>query len=91
MIDDSELLGFFQEQYRSAQGSRRDIRRGDRLQDDLAVDSLWVNELLVGLEDRYELRLLHDPRVWTVATVGEFVDLIRVLEDEQRTAAAVSP
>lgn len=91
MIEDAELLAFFQEQYRIARGSRRDIRRGDRLKDDLDVDSLWVNELLVGLEDRHELRLLHDPRVWQVATVGEFTDLIRVLEDEQRPAAAVSP
>jgi acyl carrier protein len=88
MIQNAELLEFFEEKYRRAKGSRRDVRPGDRLYDDLGIDSLLANELLVDLEDRYDLRLLHDPRVWKVATVGELLDLVRTLEGEQRELAA---
>ena len=88
MIQNSELLDFFEEMYRRARGTRRDVRPGDRLYDDLGIDSLLANELLVDLEDRYDLRLLHDPRVWKVTTVGELLDLVRALEGEQRELAA---
>jgi acyl carrier protein len=90
MMQNTELLEFFEECYRRARGSRRDIRRDDRLYEDLGVDSLLANELLVALEDRYELRLLHDPRVWQVTTVGQLLDLIGELELEQRAAPAGS-
>jgi acyl carrier protein len=77
------LLDFFEERYRRARGSRRDVRRGDRLYDDLGIDSLLASELLIAFEDRYELRLLHDPRVWQVTTVGGLLDLICGVELEQ--------
>jgi acyl carrier protein len=86
MIEDAELLAFFQELYREALGSRRDVRRGDRLADDLAMDSLLVTELLVAVEDRYDLRLLHEQRLLKVKTVGDLLDLVRTLEAEQRAA-----
>jgi acyl carrier protein len=87
MIRDAELLEFFEEQYRYARGSRRDIRLGDRLYEELGIDSLLANELLVVLEDRYDLRLLHNPRVWQVRTVGELLELVHELEREQRATA----
>jgi acyl carrier protein len=90
MIQNDELLGFFEEQYRQARSSRRDIRPSDRLYDDLSIDSLLANELLIALEDRYDLRLLHDPRVWKVATVGELLDAVRAIEGEQRAAEPVA-
>lgn len=86
MIQTQELLDFFQERYREERGTRRDIRPRDRLSDDLDIPSVFVTELLVELEDRYGLRLLHDPRVWKVATVGEFLDLVLVIEAEQQPA-----
>ena len=89
MIDNAELLAFFEEEYRGEYGTRRDIRPVDRLHDDLGVESLFVTELLVALEDMHELRLLHDPRVWKVKTVGEMLDLVSVLDGEQHAAAAV--
>jgi acyl carrier protein len=88
MIQNTELLEFFEEQYRRGRGSRRSIRLGDRLYDELAIDSLLASELLVGLEDRYDVQLLHDPRVWKVATVGELLDLVRVVDLEQQARAA---
>lgn len=90
MIQNAELLDFFEEQYRLARGSRRDVRPTDRLYDDLSIDSLLANELLIALEDRYDLRLLHDPRVWKVATVGELLDAIRAIEGEQRATEPVA-
>lgn len=90
MIQNTELLDFFEEQYRRGRGSQRSIRLGDRLYDDLGVDSLLASELLVAFEDRYDLQLLHDPRVWRVATVGELLDLLRTVEAEGQ-AIAVEP
>ena len=89
MIQNDELGAFFQEEYRRAHGTRRDLRPGDRLQDDLELESLVLHELLVALEDRYGLRLLHDPRMWTAATVGDLLDMVRALEVEQRAAPAL--
>jgi acyl carrier protein len=89
MIQNEDLLAFFEEEYRREYGTRRDIRPGDRLYDDLKIESLFVTELLVALEDMHDLRLLHDPRVWKVRTVGEMLGLIPILDAEQHPAAAV--
>jgi acyl carrier protein len=88
MIQNSELLGFFEEQYRAGRGSRRSVRLADRMYDELGIDSLLASELLIALEDRYDVRLLHDPRVWKVATVGELLELVRSVDDEQHAQAA---
>ena len=88
MIQNTELLEFFEEQYRRGRGSPRSIPLGDRLYDELGIDSLLASELLVTLEDRYDVQLLHDPRVWKVATVGELLDLVRIVDLEQQATAA---
>jgi acyl carrier protein len=85
---DAGLLDFFEEQYRRARGSQRDIRLSDRLYDDLGVDSLLANELMVALEDRCDLRLLHDPRVWQVTTVSELLEVVREIGLEQQPSSA---
>ena len=87
MIENQQLLAFFEEEFRREYGTRRDIRASDRLYDDLKIESLFVTELLVALEDMHDLRLLHDPRVWKVKTVGEMLDLIQVLDAEQHPGA----
>jgi acyl carrier protein len=84
MIQKTDLLEFFEEQFRAARGSRRSVRLSDRMYDELGIDSLLASELLVGLEDRYDVHLLHDPRVWKVAEVGQLLDLVRVIDLEQR-------
>jgi acyl carrier protein len=89
MITSEELLTFFQEQYRRGRGSRRDVRPTDHLYEDLAIDSLFANELLIALEDRYELRLLHDPRVWKVARVSELLALVQEVSITQSSPAEI--
>jgi acyl carrier protein len=90
VIDGEELLGFFRDEYRRARGSRRDVRPGDRLSDDLGIDSLLANELLVAVEDRYDVFLLHDPRVWQVTTVEQLLDLVRSVKEAQAARAVES-
>ena len=90
MIEREELLAFFQEQYRRSRASQRDVRLEDRLYDDLAVDSLLANELLIAMEDRYDLPLLHDPRVWTVSSVCELLDLVCEVEAQLRRTSMVA-
>ena len=89
MIEQAELLHFVRDEYRRARGTRRDVRPSDRLKADLDVDSMLVSEMLVALEDRYDLRLLHDPRVWTVVTVSDLLGVIVLLEAEQQAASAL--
>lgn len=88
MIQTAELLEFFEEHYRRGRGSRRSVRLDDRLYDDLGIDSLLASELLVALEDRFEVALLHDPRVWTVATVGELLELAQATHGGGRSPIA---
>jgi acyl carrier protein len=90
MIQNTELLEFFEEHYRNGRNSRRSIRLNDRLYDELGIDSLLASELLVALEDEYDVQLLHDPRVWKVATVGELLELVRVVDLEQRERVAAA-
>jgi len=89
MTERMELLAFLRDEYRGARDTRRDVRASDRLKADLDVDSMLVSEMLIALEDRYDVRLLHDPRVWTVTTVGDLLDVIATLETEQRATSAL--
>jgi acyl carrier protein len=89
MIQNTALLEYFEELYRNGRGSRRSVRLGDRLYDELGIDSLLASEILVSFEDRYDVELLHDPRVWKVATVGELLALVREVALEKQSATAV--
>jgi acyl carrier protein len=64
------------ELYRDTTGSHRDLRRSDRLREDLAVDSLIAVELLCQLEDRCQVELLNDPATHDAHTVGELCELV---------------
>ena len=79
MIPTDELLAALERHYRRGRNSRRSVRRTDRLYDELGIDSLLASELLVALEDDYDVALLHDPRVWQIATVGELLELVASL------------
>jgi acyl carrier protein len=81
LIQQDDFLSFFQEQYRRARGSSRDIRPTDRLVDGLGIDSLLASELLIALEDRFGVMLLHDPRAWQLTTVQELLDLVLEISD----------
>lgn len=88
MIGSDEKLASFERHYRRGRNSRRSVRRHDRLYDELGIDSLLASELLVTLEDEYDVALLHDPRAWQVQTVGELLDLVDDVACERWRAAA---
>ncbi len=83
-----ELLAGFERHYRRGRNSRRNVRLHDRLYDDLGIDSLLASELLVALEDDFDVQLLHDPRVWQIGTVGELLELVGLLASERPVRAA---
>ena len=88
MIPPSELLASFERHYRRGRNSRRSVRLNDRLYDELGVDSLLASELVVALEDDFDVQLLHDPRVWQIGTVGELLELVGMLASERHLRAA---
>ena len=88
MIPPSELLTSFERHYRRGRNSRRSVRPNDRLYDELGIDSLLASELLVALEDDFDVQLLHDPRVWQIGTVGELLELVGMLASERHMRAA---
>ena len=68
--------------YAEVRGVRRDLRAGDRLRDDLGLDSLALAELVTSLEDELGLALASDERVASVETVGELLDILRSVRGE---------
>jgi acyl carrier protein len=79
LAEPEQVFAFFQRTYRRVRGSTRDVRRTDRLDEDLAIDSLLATELLVAIEDRYSVELMDDSRTWEVRTVGELIDLVETV------------
>jgi acyl carrier protein len=77
---DTEILMVFEELYRLVTKNRRDLRVTDRLQDDLAIDSLAAMELMVALEDRFQLDLIERAATERLQTVGDVLGLIRRLQ-----------
>lgn len=76
--DRVRLLEALEESYRAVKRSTRDVRASDRLREDLRIDSLSALEILLAVEDRLGMEIVDDPRVRTVETVEDLVD---VLED----------
>jgi acyl carrier protein len=75
---EDRLLEELEATYLDLKGGARQLRPQDRLREDLGIDSLTAQELIVSIENRYELDLLNDPRLVRANTVG---DLLEVLVD----------
>lgn len=75
MVDRDELLATLQAEYQVLKGSSRELRVDDTLED-LRIDSLVAQELLIALEDRYDVQILTDALVARVRTVGDIIDLV---------------
>lgn len=56
---------------------RRDLRMTDTIRENLRLDSLALMEVLTRIEEQFQIDLIDDPRVYSVATVGEMVELIQ--------------
>jgi acyl carrier protein len=84
LTDADRLLEAMAEEYRELKGTRRLVRAGDRLDADLDIDSLLAQELLAGLEDRFGIELIGDPRLVDVRTAGDLVDVIAATMEPAR-------
>ncbi|MGW2279220.1 phosphopantetheine-binding protein [Streptomyces sp. NPDC001770] len=82
-----DVITAMEEIYHQIKRIRRDLRREDRIVQDLEVDSLAALELLLALEERFGVHLVDNLRAAQVPTVGALADLIGELRAEQGTPA----
>ncbi|GHE98157.1 acyl carrier protein [Streptomyces fumanus] len=78
----TDTLTALEEVYAQIKRVRRDLRPSDRIVQDLEIDSLATLEILLGLEERFGVSLVDNPRAAGVTTVGDLVALL----DELRAA-----
>jgi acyl carrier protein len=87
MTTDDLVIAELESAYREIRGTERSVRLSDRLADDLDIDSLGAVELLVDLEERFDVVLVGDPDVARVERVGELVAILqRKRADLERAA-----
>ena len=77
--DTDEMLRSVGEEYRDLRGTRREVRRSDRLSEDLEIDSLLAQELLDRMEDRLGIEVIGDPRLAEITTAGQLAELLEEL------------
>jgi acyl carrier protein len=75
----SDVITAIEEIYGRLKRIHRDLRPSDRIVADLEVDSLATLEILVELEQRFDVNLVDNPRATKVDTVGDLVELIEDL------------
>jgi acyl carrier protein len=78
---DDAVLESIQTSYQRVTRQRRQLRDDDRIVEDLSLDSLAMMELLVEIEDRFEVALFDAPQVQQVETVGDLVELIQTVRE----------
>jgi acyl carrier protein len=72
----AETLPALEEIYAQVKRVNRELRPGDRIIQDLEVDSLATLEILLALEDRFGLSLVDNPKAAKIKTVGDLVALL---------------
>ena len=78
----AEVLAAIEEVAREHVGFSGELRREQRLVEDLELDSLKALTLAVEVENRFRVRL--DPEVEAgIETVGDLVDVVRELLGER--------
>lgn len=73
----TQYLSAVEEIHAQIKKVRRELRPSDHIVRDLEIDSLATLELLLALEDRFEVTLLDDPRTAGVETVGDLLTLLQ--------------
>lgn len=81
MTDRTQILDDLEERYRELTSSMRTVSLDESLVDDLGIDSLTAMELIVWLEERWDVDLLTDKRLSRMQTVGDLVDLVAETAD----------
>lgn len=74
---DGTVLESIQASYQRVTRQQRQLRDDDRIAEDLSLDSLAMMELLIEIEDRFEVALFDAPQAQQVETVGDLVELIQ--------------
>jgi acyl carrier protein len=82
-LDPELVLATFEELYRGSKPDARPVRRDARLADDLDIDSVLGFELLIGLEERFDVELVDDPTVYRARDVDQLVDLVLVAAERR--------
>ncbi len=72
----TQYLSAVEEIHAQIKKVRRELRPTDHIVRDLEIDSLATLELLLALEDRFEVTLLDDPRTAGVETIGDLLALL---------------
>jgi acyl carrier protein len=90
-VDEAELLGEVQRIYREVSGSLRVLRPEDLLSEDLDIDSLIATEMLVALEDRYDIELIGDSRTVELRSVEDLIALVKELRATGQPSTVHSP
>lgn len=78
-VTPEDLMRRLQALYEEARGPDRTLRGPERLREDLGIDSLQMMEMLVALEEQLRVEIVGDPRVFTVTTVDDLVELLGTL------------
>jgi len=78
---DGAIRESIQASYQRVTRQRRQLRDDDRIVEDLSLDSLAMMELLVEIEDRFEVALFDAPQAQRVETVGDLIELIRTVRE----------
>lgn len=81
----AEVLPALEEIYARIKRVNRELRPTDHIVRDLDVDSLATLEILLGLEDRFGVALVDNPRAAKVETVGDLVELLDDLRAERNS------
>lgn len=74
--DEPTVLAFLERVYEQVKGVRRDLRREDRIGEDLGIDSIASLELVMELEEEFGLELAADGRLTEVVTIGDLIDVV---------------
>lgn len=74
-----ELVDDVADAWEEVTGTRPDLRLDANLQEDLGLESLQRFELLIALEERWDIELADDPDVTHAPTVRELLLVVRGL------------
>jgi len=75
-IDEDAVLDVVQDKYRALMRVDRDVRRSDRLIEDLGIDSLSAMEIFVTLEDTFDTTLTDGGSLESVRTVQDLIAVV---------------
>lgn len=80
----AEILPVLEEIYARVKKISRELRPSDRIVRDLGIDSVATLEILLALEDRFDIELAGDSRVAHVDTVADLAELLNEVRAQEK-------